>query len=71
MKQTSPANELYNIKEDFEMSQAEVCFQIETSIIDMQMNRHFNELYVVHKDRISDKKINSPKKQYKKRDLFQ
>ena len=63
-------NELYNVQEDFEISQAEIQFQIEGSIIDMQMNRPFNELYILPKSRITDKELSPPRRQYKKRDMF-
>ena len=52
------------------MSQAEVCFALEGSLIDLQMNRPQNELYILPKERATDKKTTSPRKMYKKRDMF-
>ena len=69
-KQINSVNDLYNVKEDFEMSQAEVCFALEGSLIDLQMNRPYNELYILPKDRATDKKKSSPRRMYKKRDMF-
>ena len=70
IKMSDVENELYNIKEDFEISHAEIQFQIEGNIIDMQMNRPFNELYILPKARITDKALDPPRRQYKKRDMF-